>query len=101
MKTIKKIFWYTMGAGVLVALGAGMYYGEDILSKFRPVEVVETIVQTEVVVTDEFVELVRTFEESKEGQEVLHTWATQQALEVQREKLDAIEKEMLEKEATL
>lgn len=97
MKTIKNTL-------ILIVLTAGfttvMYYGEDIKQKFIRVEY-KTVEQKEVVVTDEFAELVKQFKESKEGQEVLHTWATQQALEVQRKKLDEIEAQTLSKEASL
>lgn len=97
MKTIKSTL-------ILIVLTAGftavMYYGEDIKQKFTRVEY-KTVEQKQVVVTDEFAELVKQFKESKEGQEVLHTWATQQALEVQRKKLDEIEAQTLQKEASL
>lgn len=40
MKTIKKIFVYSALVAVLVAIVFGMYYGNDIASKFRTVEYV-------------------------------------------------------------
>lgn len=98
MKTIK----YTFIAIVITAvLASVMYYGEDIKNQFVRVEYKTVPAQKEVVVTDEFTELVKHFKDSNEGQEVLHTWATQQALEVQRKKLDEIEAQTLKKEASL
>jgi len=103
MKTIKKIF-YTL---VVIALAAlvvlGMYYGEDIANKFQAkrVEYVTVKSEPEVVVTDEFEELVKSFEESPEGKEALRNWASQKALSVQREKLNTLEKDLLKKEASL
>jgi hypothetical protein len=55
----------------------------------------------EVIIKGEFEEAVRKYKESPEGEEVLNTWATQKAIEEQRAKLDAVEKQMLSKEASL
>lgn len=86
----------------IAILFSGMYYWQDIASLARPeAPRVEYVTKEQVVVTDEFAELVKNFKESREGQEVLHIWATQQALEVQRNKLDEIEKQTLTKEASL
>lgn len=85
----------------IAVITAGMYYGQDIVSVFRHTEYVQLPPTTEVVVTDEFAALVTTFSESPEGKEVLHTWATQKALEVTRKKLDDIESQTLKKEASL
>ena len=87
---------------VLIAVVmTGMYYGQDIVNVFRHTEYVQLPPTTEIVVTDEFAALVTTFSESPEGKEVLHTWATQQALEVTRKKLDDIEAQTLRKEASV
>lgn len=97
MKTFKKIVYFTIVVAVVMT---ALYYGEDIKNQFIRVEY-KTVEQKEVVVTDEFAQLVKEFSESSEGQEVLNTWATQKALEVQRKKLDEIEKQTLKKEASL
>lgn len=98
MKTIKYTFFAIVITAVLASV---MYYGEDIKQKFTRVEYKTVPAQKEVVVTDEFAELIKQFKDSKEGQEVLNTWATQQALEIQRKKLDEIEAQTLQKEASL
>ncbi len=85
----------------LVLVTAGVYFGQDLTSLFEKKVEYVTQVEKEVVVTDEFAELVKGYKDSKEGQEVLHVWATQKALETQRKKLDEIEKSTLEKEASL
>lgn len=85
-----------------IVITVAMFFGGDIASLFeKKVEYITVPAEKEVVVTDEFAEMVKKFKESKEGQEVLHVWATQQALEVQRKKLDEIERQTLQKEASL
>lgn len=103
MKTIKKVAKYTFLASLVFAIVAGIFFGGDIMNKLnkKTVEYVEVVSEPEVIVQDEFDELVRSFEESAAGKEVLHTWATQKALEKQREKLDQIESDLLKKEASL
>lgn len=88
---------------VVVAIIAtvGMYFGSDIAGMFDSKVQYVTQVEKEVVITDEFAEMVKTYKESAEGQEVLNVWATQKALESTREKLDAIEAQTLTKEASL
>lgn len=86
---------------VVSTVVAGVFFGGDIAGMFENNVEYVTQVEKEVVVTDEFAEMVKTYKESKEGQEVLHTWATQKALEDTRKKLDEIEKQTLTKEASL
>lgn len=95
MKTIITIVIVTI---LLTLIG---YFGSDIAGMFESKVEYVTQVEKEVVVTDEFDELVKTYKESEEGQEVLHTWATQKALEDTRKKLDEIEAQTLTKEASL
>lgn len=103
MKKIKKAFRLMVYALVVFSIVAIVFFGGDIMRKVndKRIEYVPVPSAPEVIVQDEFDELVRSFEESEEGREVLHTWAMQQALEVQREKLDAIESDLLKKEASL
>lgn len=102
-KQIKKTIRYMVYIVIVFAIVAAVFFGGDIVNKIQEkrVEYVTVPSKPEVVVQDEFEELVHSFEESEEGKEVLHTWATQQALEVQREKLDTIEGDLLKKEASL
>lgn len=103
IKKIKTFVRYVVYASIIIAIVAVVFFGNDILQKIneKRVEYVTVPATPEVVIQDEFEELVRSYEESAEGKEVLHTWATQQALEDQREKLDKVEAELLKKEASL
>ena len=97
-KNMKTIITILVVVSITVA---GIFFGGDIAGMFENKVEYVTQVEKEVVVTDEFAEMVKTYKESKEGQEVLHTWATQKALEDTRKKLDEIEKQTLTKEASL
>lgn len=99
---IKNNMKYIIIVTIVAVLGStAMYFGQDLTDMFGSKVQYVTQVEKEVVVTDEFAELVRQFKESSEGQEVLNVWATQKALDATREKLDEIEKQTLTKEASL
>ena len=93
---------YIVGIVFLVGLVSLVFFGSDIKNFFSPrVEIREVVSDPEILIQDEFDNAVEAYENSSEGKEVLHTWAMQKALADQRTKLDAIEKSLLEKEASL
>lgn len=98
---MKKLLKYLLAATAIFATVAIVYFGNDLANITKaPVEVFHEVIP-QVIIKSDFEEIKREYMESEAGQEVLDTWATQKALEDIREKLDVVEAEMLEKEASL
>jgi len=104
MKFIKKVIKYIVILLVIAIIGSVIFYGNRVMSTMNTAEYIAPVFATttpEVIIKSDFEELKKSYMESEAGQEVLEVWATQKALADTRGRLEAVEKDMLEREASL